>query len=249
MASEKRKISTKIWRPVVDKLTRKLNKACLRRDAFLERVLDVELPYLDNEVALPNSEQAQNFIAERLDHLDRKLVSLALRIDLIERLESICGRKRIVRDAFFNRLFLLLAAPPGIIDKIFFNLDSDDWRTEVWSELKHDGPFFQNVFYPLEQEIDPFWSIRAGLELHCKESDLLDYKNPDTGESVKVVKLFNEDRVTLPSRVYTVVLSDKEFGDADLYGLNCYLPDWHISGHPAESKFRKDLDKLLGVSL
>jgi len=244
MDNETRKISTKIWRPVVDKLTRKLDKACLRRDAFLEKVLEVEIPYLDAEVAIPNSESAQQFIVERLDFLDRKLVSLALPATLIDQLADVCKRKRIVRDAFFNRVFLLLAASPKTIDRIFFPGDAETWRQEVWRELKHDGPFFQNVFYPLQQEVDPFWPIRTGLELYGEEDDLVEHQVPGIEQPIKVKKDL-KDRLSLPERVYTVTLTNKTFSDADLYGLNCYLADWEIPGHPAEIQYQKELDEIL----
>ena len=239
-----KKISTKIWRPVVDKLNRKLNKACLRRDAFLERVLEVELPHLDAEIPLANTAQAKAFVAERLDQLDRKLVSLSLRADLVDRLDEICARKEILRDAFFNRLFFLLAASPKVIDRVFFVLVGQEWRTEVWSERKHDGPFFQNIFYPLEQDVDPLWPIRTGLELYGEESDLVDFEHPVSGEKIQVKKV-SDDRLELPERVYTVSIDSTTFRDQDLSGLNCYLPDWRIPGHPAELKFRKEMDELL----
>lgn len=244
MKQDRRKTSTQVWRPVIDKLNRKLDKASLRRDAYLESVLEVELPYLDQEVALPNSTVAAKFIGERLDQLDRKLVSLSLRVDLVERLDEICARKRIVRDAFFNRLFFLLAAKPAVIDRIFFPLVSDEWRTEVWSEYKHDGPFFKNVFYPLEQDIDPFWAIRAGLELYGEEKDLVDHTDPGSGMSAKV-KRVKDYGVVLPERVHTTALDNVQFKNADLYGLNCYLAEWQIPGQPAELRFRKELDELL----
>jgi hypothetical protein len=244
MAADTRKISTKIWRPVVDKLTRKLEKACLRRDAFLERVLEVELPYLDEEVVIPNEEVARRFVAERLDQLDRKLVSLSLPSELVSRLDELCERKRIVRDAFFNRLFFLLAAPRPVIDRIFF-LTVPDWRTEVWSERKHEGPFFQNVFYPLEPDVDPFWPIRTGLELLSDDSDLVEISEPASGKQVKV-RMDRSGRRSLPDRVYTIVFDNEAFKDADLFGLNCHVPVWRIPGHPEQLTYRKELDELLG---
>lgn len=244
MKLQRRKISTKVWRPVINKLNRKLDKACLRRDAYLECVLEVELPHLDAEVALPNSEAARNFVSERLDQLDRKLVSLSLQTELVQRLDHICERKCIIRDAFFNRLFFLLAASPKVIDRLFYPLDSDHWRTEVWSERKHDGPFFQNIFYPLEPDIDPFWAIRTGLEVYEQEKDLVDHKDPGAGQTVQVKKV-SSDRLELPNRVYTVAFDDKAFKNTDLFGLNTYLHDWQIPGHPTELKFQAELDELL----
>lgn len=244
MKEERKKISTKIWRPVINKLNRKLDKACLRRDAYLEQILGVELPHLESEVSLPNSDAAKAFISDRLDHLDRKLVSLSLRTDVVEKLDEICAEKRIVRDAFFNRLFFLLAASPKIIDRIFFYLVSEQWRTEVWSERKHDGPFFQNIFYPLEQDLDPLWAIREGLDLYGEEADLVDYTDPASGITVQAKQLKGYG-VELPQRVYTVALNNSVFKDADLFGLNCYLADWQIPGHPAELQAHKELDELL----
>jgi hypothetical protein len=238
------KISTKIWQPIIQKLEEKMNAACLRRDAYLNKVLEIELPYLDREVSLANSAAAQSFLTQRLDQLDRKLVSLALRPDLIERLNDICTRKRIPRDAFFNRLFLLLAASAKVIDHLLFPAVGDRWRTEVWSEYKHEGPFFQNTFYPLEQDIDPFWAIRAGIEHYSELSELHDYTNPETGKVIHVQRDFIGN-IAPENSIYTSLLTNKQIENADLYGLNCYIPDHHILGHPAELKYRKKLDEML----
>ncbi len=223
MKDSSKKLSTKIWRPVVDKLNRKLNQACLRRDAYLSRVLEVELPSLEEEVQIPNSKDGRKFISECLELLDRKLVSLNLRSDLVEQLDSICERRNIVRDAFFNRLFFFLALSPEGIDRVFFPY-WDEWRTEVWVERRNDSPAFSNLFYPLKPTIDPFWAIRVGLE----EADLAEGGDGSETEGI-----------------YTVVLREHQFKDVDLSGLNCYLPDEQIPGHPA---FGKTLDELLATS-
>ena len=77
------KISVKIWRPIIEKLDAKLDAACLRRDAYLAKLLATELDHLDAEVSLPNSPAAHDFTLERLDAFDRKLVSIALAPDLV----------------------------------------------------------------------------------------------------------------------------------------------------------------------
>lgn len=237
------KISTKIWRPIIEKLDKKMNAACLRRDAYLNKVLEIELPYLDREVSLANSAAAQAFVAQRLDQLDRKLVSLALRPELVERLNDICTRKRIVRDAFFNRLFLLLTASQKVINHLLFPAVGDQWRTEVWSEYKHDGPFFQNTFYPLEQDIDPFWPIRAGIEFYGKQSELRDYTNPETGAIIRVQRDLT-GKISLEESLYTSLLTNTQVKNTDLFGLNCYIPDWRIPDHPAELEYRKQWDDI-----
>jgi hypothetical protein len=216
-------ISTKIWRPVLDKLNTKLEQACLRRDAYLNRVLDVELSALDEELPLANSNSARQFIAEHLDKLDRKPVSLSLRPDLVERLDEICERKQIVRDSFFNRLFFFLAVPVEWFTQSF-PLD-ENWIREVWFsdsheyELTRNNPGFQNLFYPLEPVIDPFWALRKGLDL-------------SEGNSAR-------------KGIYTVVLRESPKG-SDLWGLNCYLLDREVPGLPEPSE-PLSLDDLLSL--
>ncbi len=240
--SEAKKISTKIWRPILEKLDKKVDAACLRRDAYLSKVLEIEIAMLESEVSIPNSKDALNFISNRLDILDRKLVSLTLDSELVDRLNAICSRKRINRDSFFNRLFLVLAASSKLIDRLFF-LNEENWRRYVWEAYKHEGPFFHNSFYPLEQEINPFWAVRCGIEL-CNEDELVDYTEPESGNSIRVQKSF-EGNVYPSTNLYTIIFEDKELKNTDLYGLNTYIPDWQIPGHPAASTYAAGLDDLL----
>lgn len=237
------KISVKIWRPIIDKLDAKIESACLRRDAYLNRVLETELDWVDEEVSLPNSQASYDYVFNRLDQLDRKLVSLALPPELTSRLNEICSRKRIVRDAFFNRLFLLLAASPTVIDTLFFDQVRDRWRTEVWSENKHEGPFFQNGFYPLEPLIDPFWAIRSGLEIYASDGELEDYVEPMSGKAIRVKREIT-GAVAPADSLYTTVFEQRVGGD-DLLGLSTYMPDWRIPDHGANQAHRAKLDELL----
>lgn len=162
-----KKISTKIWRPIIESLDKKIESSCLRRDQYLSAVLKTEVQALDAEISAPNTPKASKFISENLDELDRKLVTLTLNETIAVQLDRVCKKHNVNRDSFFNRLFFILAAPSSLID-IIFGLD-DDWQIEVWSEERHNGPFFHNIFYPLEQEINPLWGLRTALEL--KEHD------------------------------------------------------------------------------
>ncbi len=236
------KISVKIWRPIIDKLDSKIEATCLRRDAYLAKVLEGELTALDREVCLPNSQAAHDYVFEELDKLDRKLVSLALPPALVERLKEICNRKRIVRDAFFNRLFLLLAANPKTLDALFFSQWDDDWRSLVWSEYKHERPFFQNGFYPLEAAVDPFWAMRCALELAESDYGAVDrVTDPVTGHEGKVTRNLSGEVIPVES-LYTKVLN--KIGDHSLVGFSCHLPDHLIPGHATEKAHKAKLDEL-----
>lgn len=240
------KISVKIWRPIIDKLDAKIQSACLRRDAYLNKVLEIELDRLDEEVSIPNSQACYDYVFNRLDQLDRKLVSLALSSALTARLNEICSRKRIVRDAFFNRLFLLLAASRKVVDTLLFDTEADHWRTEVWNGTKHDGPFFQNGFYPLETEIDPFWAIRSGLDMYANGAGLEDYVEPTSGKKILVKRNCLTNAVEPADSLYTTIFEQK-IGGADLLGLSCYLPDRCIPDHGAAQEHRAKLDELFAA--
>lgn len=260
---EPTKISAKIWRQTIDKLEMKLDAACLRRDAYLSRVLAVELPHLEREICLSNSPDANRFVASRLELLgERKLVTFSLQSDVADRLNEICEQKLIVRDAFLNRLLLLLAASPTLIDKLFFKDVEDDWRTSVleglvspssregrtsivWEDDRPDGPFFNNAFYPLEPLIDPFWSIRLGIE-KTEVAELSEYTDPATGSVFMAEKGLGEGVFWLSKGIYSLLFDDKQFKDLNLYGLNCFVPDWRIPGHEAERRHQKKLDELFG---
>lgn len=238
------KISVKIWRPIIEKLDAKIESACLRRDAYLASVLACELDWLEREVSIPNSKAAHDFVSEELEGLDRKLVSLALPPHLTKRLNDICTRKLIVRDAFFNRLLLLLAASPRLVDQLLFGDDAEQWRLQVWSESKNDGPFFNNGFYPLEPMIDPFWAIRRGLELASeKEPPAEEWLEPSSGQTVFTRRSPAGEREPIDS-VYTIVF-DRNGIKHSLLGMSCYMPDWRIPGHEAERASRAKLDELL----
>lgn len=238
------KISVKIWRPLIDKLDAKLEAACLRRDAYLNKVLDVELAQLDAEMSIPNSQASYDHIASRLDLLDRKLVSLAISPEVAARVNEICSRKRIVRDSFFNRLFLMLAASPEAVDALMFSGYDGKWRSDVWIDAKHDGSFIKNGFNPLEASIDPFWAIRWGIDLMSDAEITEDYVEPSSGKTIKVLP-GSMGRATPPSSFYTIEFNQKVSGN-ELAGLNCYLPDWRIPGHGAELAYRAKLDEIFG---
>lgn len=237
------KISVKIWRPLIGRFNEKIKAACLRRDPYLASVLMHELPLLDREISVPNSTAAEAFVSDRLDQLDRKLVSLALPPTLTAHLTDICTRKRVVRDAFFNRMFFLLAAQPRLLDALLFP-DDPHWRTEIWSEHRNDGPFFQNGFYPLEPEINPFWALRTALDVRAeREESVEDYVDPASGNKVRVMRDLTGAVMTVPG-IYSTVI-EVPIGQTELLGLSCFLPDSRIPGTPAAQALHSKLDELL----
>lgn len=202
-----KKIAVRVWQPVIEKLDKKIETACLRRDAYIGNVLAIELECLDEEIAQPNSEAARDFVAAKLNRLNRKVVTFTLKAGLVDRLDDICAKKRIVRDAIFNRILLMLTATPAQIERLFLGVLDSDWKKAVWDEHTCDWGYFGNVFYPLEPVIDPFFFIREGIRLTNKAGGA-------------------------NNAFYRTVLTDRHFKDRDLLGLNCYLPDIDVPNTP-----------------
>lgn len=236
------KITIKVWKPVVEKLEARMNEACLRRDLYLARLLASEVQHLDAEVALANSQAAFDHVFERLESLERKSMSLALPTDLVERINDVCRRKRIVRDTFFNRLFLLLAATPKGLDSLLFRGYEGDWKLDVWRKYGDDRATVEIGVLPLASVTDPFWAIREAFEIARMTVDLRDWTDPESGAQVKMMDAGFEN-FSLPDSVYTKHLHD-QIRDIDLSGFNCYMPDWLVPKHPSARKRSHELDTL-----
>lgn len=275
------KITISVWQPVWSKLEKQLETGCLKRDAYIGALINRELDYLEKEMPIPNSEAAENFIEKQIRALLEQNftpLSIALQPEVAQKLEKVCVGRRIVRDAFFNRLFLFLAFGPQIAGKLLFRgMDAESekwtstsWTRSVWSEYKFEGPFFWNVFDPFRANQDPLWAVRACFEL-IEERDrpeYVDWIDPRTKQIVKMAKLVPGHVLQLPYRFYTAVLTDQDLPKTaknptrhaaqgkggrqneerayhNLYGLNCYLPNFHVPGQPDKKAVEKATDDLL----
>lgn len=241
-------VTVKVWKRVMEKFDEKIEAACLRRDAYLGRVLEIELPHLLKEVPHPNSETVCKFIALQLDLLDRKPVSVKLPPQLVQELDRICADRRIPRDAFFNRLLFLLAMPNKAIARVFFGTDENNWTRwllEKYGKDEYLQTGQESIFYPLTPHINPFGEIREGLALYENDEKIEEVNHPVTHGRVGMIR--DDGNLRLPIKFYTVVLNDKQFEGVNLYGLNCYLPEWIVPGHPDEISRTKRLDELLAL--
>lgn len=220
------KVATRIWIPLLQRFERRIEDACFRRDAFLAKVLRRELPELDSEISEPNSEAAQRFIAARLDALPRKIVTLTLPPNLVQQLDDICERKRIVRDSFFNRLLFLLAADARTIDRIFFR-QSPHWLSRVLERTDFAVDAAAERLIPIPDVDDPFGAIRLGLAVSAMEDE----------------EEFGPSPAHRLGRIYGNPLTDKTFpNEVDLYGLNVHLTDYWVPG----TEIHEELGQLLG---
>lgn len=245
------KITVQVWKRVAERLDATLQDAAFRRDAYLAKVIENELEWLDREVSIPNSEAAQSFVAREIGKLPRKAVTLRLPQTVVERLAEICRSKRIVRDAFFNRLFLLLAADPKNIDQLLFDGyegEDGDWRADLWRHHKNEtDAFFVNGLSPLRAAHDPLWAIRLGLQIWNERGGASEkWLEPSSGREVLIARTAGGAPVPVAS-VYAspFMVKFKNHPDVGLLGLSCHLPDHLVPDTDAARHEEAAADELL----
>ena len=221
------KLTIRLWERLFNLLGERTEAICLRRDTLLEQVIANEIDHLKNDLPTPNSSAARAHIEHHFKLLLKsgsRQISLAMSPDIAKQLETVCTEKNVPREAFLNRVILLLVAQPAFIDDALFGLDSADAR-QIRIEIKREYSLnmeLANGFAPLpmiaEILVDPFWGYRA----------MMDKISKDTGE--------------------THTLYGKSLRGDNLIGLNCYLPDDRVPGTNAYLE-AQNRDKELLVQL
>lgn len=224
------KITVKIWKPLIDLLDEKMEQACLLRDSYLSRLITDELDWLESEIQTPNTEASRAFVSRRLDSLDRKFVSITLSPELIDRLTKLLNERAIVRDAFFNRLFLLLTMPPKVLEEL---LDIPaDWMQDVLEDPGlTEGPVLSQVYRPLTPNFDPFFYYRQWMQDHDDEGNRI--RGPKQCAREGIYSHFISQSRLLEGAMASRSASTNNPSKAavtpaiiDLSGLNCFVADW-----------------------
>ena len=229
MTTPYRKISVRIWTPLLEAFNSRVEAACLRRDVWLAKVLDEELSHLDAEVTEANSDAAQRFIGTHLDTVPRKLVTLTLPEVLVKRLDAFCDEKRVVRDSFLNRLFYLLCAEHKHITRLYFDGD-DQWVQDLLGATFFSSEAAGYLLDPIPGYRNPFETIREGLWVARDRLAKESATDADTWFALH--------------RIYSLTITDARFGKGDLYGLSLYLPDTFVPGTSDYAATAALLDQL-----
>lgn len=241
-----RKVSVRIIGKLAAEFRLMMDKACVRRDAYLAKVLAVELDRLEEELSFASSKHAKAYVAKQLDATNRELVTFVLPGALIERLDDICKRKRVNRESFFNRLLLLLWAPEPLVDNLLFGGD-DEWRKVVWSERRNDGHWFDTCFNPLRGKIDPLWGLHTGMAIY-NDGAFEEVADPNGGRNtVRAIRDPITQVLRPPLGVYTTPL--RKHGLMDLTGLNCFFSDADIPYTDTHAEAEKRMDDFANLLL
>lgn len=225
MATER--VLINVWEMLVDAIDRRMEQACLKRDAFLDHVLRHEAQQLRFEIPEANSDRAYTYICQELNQLRRKPMNLQLSGETVSLINDVCTRNNIPIDAFIHRVLFLLLAGQKTIEKLI----PDDWNwareklIECDSEYLYES-FKNSTLLVISETVksDPFWYPRRCLEI-------LRDQDPDTP--------------TLYSAVFGKYSLMPTITNA--IGFNCYFPDRMVDETFDNIETRKQVDEFLSA--
>lgn len=227
------KIQFTIWKPLLESLRIHTDDACLRRDAYLAKVLGHEIEVLAEEEG-KNSELARHYVHGALKSLDCQSATFTLPVELVNKINQVCEDKRLHRDCFFNRVMLMILPldQQGLYDWIYSqsNVIHDAWNE---ANLNLDTP--QTAYYVVFSGLhtiresvnsDPLGLVREVLRLAAEINSEFDLEDPLCA-------------VIGPEKKYKY--KDMEYS---LVGLNVILPDLHIPGSAEHDEMKKLFDLI-----
>jgi hypothetical protein len=169
----KTKVLVNIYGPLLSFLKRNLDKACLKRDAYLDLALRCESEFLRTEVDAKNSAKAARYISEAIKRLNTTPVSLQISTETADLMKVVCNEKNIPRDAFINRFVLLLTAPEAVLKAAIPAFSEIELMEDVYGEAAEFFWARPNVVDTIQEfvGVSPFWLLRYKLECFREGKD------------------------------------------------------------------------------
>lgn len=156
------KITVKIFKPLFDSFEKRVRKLFIKRDEFVDHLISVELDYLAEDVKnLRQSDAARRYISKTLKRMGTKTVNIVVKKETALKVKLICDEANIVRDAFVNRLLLLVIARNSFLDYVDLpaNLDPAIFERYEISDIA------TTPFGAIEQIYnDPFYYLRIAAK-------------------------------------------------------------------------------------
>ena len=110
------KITVKIFEPLLKDFERQIEALFIKRDAFLNSVIQEEIKHLARDMQGKKlSSKANRYISGELKRLGAKQVNIVVDQSTADALNVVVKETNIVRDAFFNRLILLLRSDADFV--------------------------------------------------------------------------------------------------------------------------------------
>jgi hypothetical protein len=189
------KITAKFFTPMWLDFDRQITSALLRRDAFLDRVIASEVTVLDENLSERQlqSGKAKKYVSDALQRMGGHgtpaptQVSIVVKMTTAHKLNEVCKKHRVNRDAFLNRLVALLRASDKFLSLLDLPLKvsqtkragTEDMPT---SPLKAIEEVEFNALYYLRAACRerhdcglndlPFPNALAGMECYVEDEDI-----------------------------------------------------------------------------
>jgi hypothetical protein len=156
----------KVYSVLWDNFDEQINRLPISRDQFLNRVLRMETPRLAEAMAGKKlSGKANRWISSQLTRLGTKTINIGVDKEVARDLNEVVHKSHLVRDAFFNRLIVLLRSSDKFLDQLELP------KYEDGSVGKEYGKTIAKPVSPLSAlgDIfeDPLWYLHmAAQEIH-----------------------------------------------------------------------------------
>lgn len=157
------KITVKVTPWNLKLLNTQLSDCCIKRDAFIENLIEIETPKLALEMAdKRQSTAAKRYISGELKRKGPKVVNMKISQSTAQQLNEVVSQCNMVRDAFINRLIFLLTAPTEILTLV----DLPGTISEAMESTNYVNASLPTSPLAAIQEIvaDPFFHFRAWLD-------------------------------------------------------------------------------------
>jgi hypothetical protein len=228
MTRPNRQLLAKVWRPLLTEFSDITERACLRRDAYLDHVLAHEAKVLKEEIPCRNSPAARAYLQSKLEDLDRSPVNFSLSPATIEAVNRACKDLNVIRDCFINRVLFLLLADMNTCEAVT-GITFHDHLPDILGDNDRDflyAPLWGGGLRAVSEIVssDPFWALR----------NVIDY--------------FREQEDEFVEPLHACLITPESFlkKPPGVIALNCYLPDERISDSPASKRSVQSLLELLG---
>ncbi|MFC0253487.1 hypothetical protein [Massilia consociata] len=150
----RRKVTLKVFTPLLHEFESQLDTLHMKRDSFLNHLIDRELPYLERELdGRRLSVSAKRFIARSLKQFGTSQINVQLNSYTAERLDNISQSFNLVRDSFINRLLYFCLGSNTLLK--YFDIKPDNLAIH---ERGRPTGYFRAIH---EIQADPLVNLRA----------------------------------------------------------------------------------------
>jgi hypothetical protein len=157
----KTKITVKIHEKMFQAFEKQMDALHLKRDAFLDSVIQEEVKYLADELkGKRQSPAARQYIAGELKRLGTRQVNIQVEQSTADELNRVIADGNIVRDAFINRLIMFLRSTPTVLNALGLPLAINNSEYEDGVEPMATSPLTAME----EVHSQPLYYIREAIQ-------------------------------------------------------------------------------------